>query len=115
MKTTHVIALAVSLVLCAAPAAVARQVIDPPAPEACVAGAACIAAHHERLSDAQWQRSQAPSPATPLEDRTTTDGRLPLLLAGTGVFIALGIVLLQVVGKSVLVHSRRRRSRARVV
>jgi hypothetical protein len=114
MKTTQLIAVTAALVACAAPPASARPAIDPPAPKRCVAGPACMAAHREKLSDEQWQRSQDPPAAVPLEDRTT-DGRLPLVLAGTGVSIALGIVLLQVVGKSVLVHGRRRRSRARVV
>ena len=115
MKTTQLIAVTAALVACAAPPASARPSIDPPAPSACVAGLACLAAHREKLTDEQWQRSQAPPAAIALEDRTTADGRLPLLLAGTGVSIALGIVLLQVVGRSVLVHGRRRRSRARVV
>jgi hypothetical protein len=113
MKTSHLIALTATIVACTAATASARPALEPPGsqssnPPAVTSGS--IAAHHEQISNEQWQRSQAqPAPApAPLTDRTATDDGLPLGLILIGVTVPLALLIVAI-RKPVLSYGRHRR------
>ena len=111
MKTSHLIALTATIVACTATTASARPALEPPGnqafkPSAVTSGS--IAAHHEQISNEQWQRSQAQPAPAPLTDRTATDDGFPLVLVLVGVTVPLALLGLAV-GKPVLAYGRHRR------
>ena len=113
MKTSRLILITATIVALAAPTASARPASEPSPSQAARLTAstpASIAAHHEQISAAQWQRSQAASPAAPLTDRTANDGRIPLVFVLVGLTIPLGLALAAFVANPVLAFSRRRRA-----
>jgi len=110
MKTSHLIALIATIVAFAAPTASARPLSDPPGShtsEPTAPTSASIAAHRDQIDTEQWQRAQASTPVTPLEDRTGDDG-FPVAYVLLGLTVPLGFVLLRFAGKPPLGHSRRR-------
>ncbi len=116
MKTSHLIPITAALFALAVPAASASPASDPAAAQASKPVAstpASIAAHHEQMSAQQYVASQGQSQATPLQDRTTPDGRFPIAFVLVGLTIPLGIALARVVAKPALAY-RRRHSPARV-
>jgi hypothetical protein len=113
MKTSRLILITATIVALAAPTASARPVSDPApthAAQPTAATGASIAAHHEQISDEQWQRSQTASPAAPLTDRTTNDGRFPLVFVLVGLTVPLALALAAFAAKPVLAYSRRHRA-----
>ena len=110
MKTTHLIALAATIVACTAATASARPAEEPPGSQVSkpsTATSASIAAHREQISNAQWQRSQAqPVEPTPLTDNTAPDTGFPVVLVLAGVAVPLGLAFL--VGRPILGHARHR-------
>ena len=111
MKTTHLIALTATIVACTAATASARPAVEPPgsqAPKPSAATSASIAAHHEQISNEQWQRSQTQPAAAPLTDRTASDDGLPLGLILIGVTVPLALLIVAI-GKPALSYGRHRR------
>ena len=109
MKTTHLIALTVTIVACTAATASARPAVEPPGSQASqppAATSASIAAHREQISNEQWQRSQAQPAVAPLTDRTAPDTGLPVVLVLAGVVVPLGLAFL--VGRPILGYARHR-------
>ena len=106
---TKRLALTAVLFAVAAPVASARPVVDvpvsAPAP-APAAGYATMAAHHDTVSNTAWQRARAVR-STPLVD-DTDHGNFPTPVFLLAVLVPLGLVLLQVAGKSVLLRRRER-------
>jgi hypothetical protein len=109
MKTSHLIALTATIVACTAATASARPAVEPPGSQASKSSAATsasIAAHHEQISNEQWQRSQAQPAPAPLTDRTAPDTGLPIVLVLVGVAVPLGLAFL--VGRPILGYARHR-------
>ena len=109
MKTSQLIALTATIVAFAAPTASARPLSDPPGSQTSnptAPNSASIAAHRDQIATEQWQRAQALSPVTPLEDRTG-DGGFPVAYVLIGLTVPLGVVLLRF-AKPAQTHSRRR-------
>lgn len=110
MKTSQLIALTATIVACSAATASARPALEPPpvqASDPAPVTAGSMAAHRERVSNEQWQRSQAlPAPA-PLTDRTATDDGLPLGLVLIGVSVPLALLIVAI-GKPALSYRRQR-------
>ena len=118
MKTSRIILITAAIIACAAPAASARPVIDPPARPhvAEPVNSATIAAHHEQLSTQQYMASHGQSAeATPLTDRTEdTDGGFPIAFVLIGLTVPLALGLAMVVAKPIRSYAQHRRSPARV-
>ena len=111
MKTTRLIAVTATIVACTAATASARPAVEPPGSQSSTPPAvtsSSIAAHHEQISNEQWQRSQTQPAAAPLTDRTATDDGLPLALVLVGVTVPLGLLIVAI-GKPVLSYGRHRR------
>lgn len=116
MKTTKRLILITAAVLAiAAPTAFARPAGEQPDGWSKPATAqksdlSAIAAHHDQITQQQWEAAAA-QPEVPLVDRTSDDGgRFPtglVLLLTAGVL--LGIVLMQAVGKAAARFRRRHR------
>ena len=109
MKTTHLIALTATIVACTAATASARPAEERPGSQASspsVATSGSIAAHHEQISNEQWQRSQTQPAAAPLADRTAPDSGLPIVLVLAGIAVPLGLAFL--VGRPILGYARDR-------
>ena len=62
----------------------------------------------DRISNEQWQRSQAQPAAAPLTDRTGTGDGFPLGLVLIGVTVPLGLLIVAI-GKPALSYGRQRR------
>jgi hypothetical protein len=108
MKTSHLIALTATIVACTAATASARPAAELPGSQAskpAAATSASIAAHRERISSEQWQRSQAQPAPAPLTDGTAPDSGFPLVLV-LGVTVPLGLAFL--VGRPILGYARHR-------
>ena len=110
MKTTHLIALTATIVACTAATASARPADEPPGRQdskPVAVTSASIAAHHEQISNEQWQRSQGqPARLAPLTDSTAPDAGFPLVIVLLGVAVPLGLAFL--VGGPILRHARHR-------
>ena len=110
MKTSHLIALTATIVAFAAPTASALPLSDPPGSHTSKPTnptSASMAAHREQIANEQWQRAHAPSPATPLKDRTGSGG-FPVAYVLIGLTVPLAFVLLRFAGNPARPHSRRR-------
>ena len=109
MKTSHLIALTATIVVCTATTASARPAVEPPGSQSSkpsAATASSIAAHREQISNEQWQRSQGQPAAAPLTDRTAPDTGLPIVLVMAGVAVPLGLAFL--VDRPILGYARHR-------
>lgn len=112
MKTSRLLTIvaAAAVLMCTAPAAIARPAADPAGARTSVPTAstpASIALHHEQMSQQQYLASRgAGAPAEPLVDGTETDARFPVVFVLAGIAIPLSIGLAALAARPFTRHRR---------
>jgi hypothetical protein len=110
MQLKSLAVLTAAIVACAAPAASARPAVDPPAQtKGQRTDLSTIAAHHDAISQAQWEQA-ARQPEVALIDATDPDDGFPTLLVVLGISVPLGLVLLQIIRKTGVAYRRGHRT-----